>query len=329
MIEFKTLNQRDDWNEVVRASPYGTIFHTFEWIEILEKQYKIQKIPLGIFENGDLIGIFPSFFQRKAFLKILVSPLHEAATPYGGPIVDKNKINDVITLFDTYSEFADYYDITFAPKYNLNEKQHDTSHFVERKTYILNLDHPLDLIWKNLNKKCRNAIRKAENNNITVVEGDSKQDLEDFWKMTEVTFHKWGTKSPISIDYVKAVFDVLYPKKQFKMIFAEHDGERIGGAIILSFADRMYYWQGASYPEYYQFAPNNLIQWYIIEWALKNGFRTYDMLGANIPSIAKFKGSFGGDLVKYSYIQKSHSPIADAGRRAYVWWRKNVRQDLV
>ncbi len=329
MIEFGVLDKRSEWNDVVWESPYGTVFHTFEWMDILEKQYKVKKRTLGIFENEELIGVFPTFLQRKAFLKILTSPLHETATPYGGPIVENNKLNDVIQAFDTYSECADYYDITFSPKYNLSQYLQNNFNFVERYTYILNLDQPLDLIWENLNKKCRNAIRKAKKNDVTIVEGNSKKDLEDFWRMTEVTFHKWGTESPISIDYTKAVYNAFFPEEQFKIIFAEHDGERIGGAIFLCFADRIYYWQGASYPEYYRFAPNNLIQWHIIEWAVKNGFRTYDMLGANIPSIANFKGSFGGDLVKYSYIQKSHSPMATAGRQTYIWWRKNIRRDLI
>lgn len=331
MITLKMLDERErtTWDEIVRASPYGTIFHTFEWMDILERQYKVQKIPLGIFENGDLIGVFPAFLQRKGLIKILVSPLHEAATPYGGPVVESDKLKDVIHAFDTYSKCADYYDVTFPPKYVLSGNIQDNFEFNERHTYILNLDQPVDLIWTNLNKKCRNAIRKAEKSDVTIVEGDSKKDLEYFWKMTDITFQKWGTESPISIDYTNAVFDILFPMGQFKLIFAERDGKHIGGAIFLCFADRIYYWQGASYPEYYQYAPNNLIQWHIIRWAVRNGFKTYDMLGANIPSIAKFKSSFGGNLINYSYIQKSHSSVADAGRWAYVWWRKNVRRDLV
>ncbi|MBP2144642.1 lipid II:glycine glycyltransferase (peptidoglycan interpeptide bridge formation enzyme) [Methanofollis sp. W23] len=328
MIKFEMLDDGDEWNRVVRASPYGTVFHTFEWMDVLEQQYKVQKIPLGIFENGDLIGVFPAFLQRKGIFNILVSPLHEAATPYAGPVVGNNKLSDVIRAFDIYSECADYYDITFSPGYVYDDNVLENLDFQERYTYILNLDQSIDIIWKNLNKKCRNAIRKAKKSDVTIVEGNSQRDLEDFWEMIEVTFQKWDTESPISVDYTRAVYDAFSQNEQFKMIFAERDGERIGGAIFLCFADKIYYWQGASYPDYYRYAPNNLIQWHIIQWAVQNGFRIYDMLGANIPSIAKFKSSFGGDLVSYSYLYKSHSSLADAGRGAYVWWRKNVKRDL-
>lgn len=330
MITLKMLDDgmKDLWNGIVEESPRGTIFHTFEWMDLLGEEFGVKKIPLGIFEDEDLIGVFPAFLQRKGPFKILVSPVHESATPYGGPLVQETKLYDVLQAFDTYSRCADYYDITFSPEYTLNGEIRNNFEFNDRNTYILNLDRPVDVIWQKLNKKCRNAVRKAEKHDVSIIEGNSKKDLDDFWKMTDVTFQKWGTESPISIDYTKAVFDIFFPRNQFKLIFAEHDGKHIGGAIFLCLADRIYYWQGASYPDYYHLAPNNLIQWYIICWAIKNGFKTYDMLGANIPSIAKFKGSFGGDLVNYSYIDKSHSSLASAGRGAYVWWRKNVRRDL-
>lgn len=321
--------ERTAWDDIVRASPYGTIFHTFAWMNILERQYNVQKMPIGIFENEDLIGVFPTFLQKKGLFDLLISPLHEAATPYGGPVVEPDKLNDVLEAFDKYSKRADYYDITLSPEYELRENLLNGIECKERHTYVLNLARPVEAIWASLNKKCRNAVRKAEKSDVTIVEGHSKTDLDAFWKMTDITFQKWGTKSPISIDYTRAVFDALFPPGQLKLVFAEHEGKQIGGAIFLCFADRIYYWQGASYPEYYQYAPNNLIQWHIITWALKNGFVKYDMLGANIPSIAKFKSSFGGDLINYFYIQKSHSSVAGAGRRAYVWWRKNVRKDLV
>lgn len=330
MITLKMLDEgkKDLWNGIVAASPHGTIFHTFEWMDLLEKEFGVKKIPLGIFENEDLVGVFPAFLQRKGIFKILVSPLHEAATPYGGPIVQETRLYDAIQAFDTYSRCADYYDITLSPKYTLNGDIWNNFEFDDRNTYILNLDRPVDAVWQTLNKKCRNAVRKAEKHEVSIFEGNSKKDIEDFWEMTDVTFQKSGTESPISIDYTKAVYDTFFPRDQFKLIFAEHDGKRIGGAIFLCLADRIYYWQGASYPDYYLLAPNNLIQWYIISWAIKNGFKTYDMLGANIPSIAKFKSSFGGDRINYSYIHKSHSSLANVGRGAYVWWRKNVRQDL-
>lgn len=329
MIELKIFegNKLKEWNNIAKESPYGTIFHTLEWMEVLERVHCVQKLSLGIYKKDELIGIFPAFSRRKGFIELITSPLREAATPYGGPIIKENLLKEAILAFDEFTKDASYVDITFSPKLSLNDEILSNYNYDERFTYILNLNQAKDDIWKNLNKKCRNAVRKAEKSNVRIIEGDKKAYLEEYYKMVEDTYKKSNTKPPISIKYYKTVFEVLYPDN-LKVLFAEYDGKLIAGAIFPYFYDRIYYWDGASYPEYNNVAPNNLIQWHLIGWAVENEFKIYDMIGANIPSIAKFKASFGGDLVRYFYIYKFNSVLAKYGRKSYIWWRKNVRKDL-
>jgi lipid II:glycine glycyltransferase (peptidoglycan interpeptide bridge formation enzyme) len=330
MIKLKIIEGQEpkEWNEIVKESSYGTIFHTLEWMGILEKTYKVKKLPIGIYEKDELIGIFPAFLQRKGILKLITSPLREAATPYGGPLIKETLLKEVTLAFDRFTKNVGYADVTFSPKLNLNSEILRSSNYEERFTYILNLDRNVDDIWKNLNKKCRNMIRKAEKSNVKIIEGDKKECLEEYYKTVEDTYKKSNMKPPISMKYYQMVFDVLYQKKQLKVLFAEYDGKVVAGAIFPYFDNRIYYWDGASYQEYNKVAPNNLIQWHLIEWAVENGFKVYDMIGANIPSIAKFKASFGGDMVKYFYVYKFNSMLAKYGRSAYVWWRKSIRKDL-
>ena len=330
MIELKILekNELKEWNKIVRESPYGTIFHTLNWMEILERTYNVKKLPIGIYQDDKQIGVFPAFLQRKGIFKLFASPLREAATPYGGPIIKENFLKGVFLAFDKFTKNMGYVDVTFSPKMNLDYEILRNYSYEERFTYILNLDPGIDDIWKNLNKKCRNMIRKAEKSNVEIIEGDKKECLEEYYKMVEDTYKKSNTKPPISMKYYQMVFDVLYPKKQLKVLFAEYEGELRAGAIFPYFDNRIYYWDGASYQEYNKVAPNNLIQWHLIEWAVENEFKVYDMIGANIPSIAKFKASFGGDMVKYFYVYKFNSVLAKYGRSAYVWWRKSIRKDL-
>lgn len=329
LIELKILekNELKEWNRIVKESSYGTIFHTLEWMEILTKIFKVKELHLGIYKNNELIGVFPAFLQRKGIFKLITSPLREAATPYGGPII-KESLKGVLSAFDKFTKPIGYVDVTFSPKLNLNSEILKNYNYEERFTYILNLEQEIDDIWKNLKKKCRNAIRKAEKSNVTIIEGDKKEYLEEYYKMVEDTYKKSNIKPPISMKYYQMVFDVLYPKKQLKVLFAEYDGKLVAGAIFPYFDNRIYYWDGASYREYNKVAPNNLIQWHLIQWAVENEFKIYDMVGANIPSIAKFKASFGGDMLKYFYVYKFNSVLAKYGRCAYVWWRKNIKKDL-
>ena len=329
MIELKILEERElkEWNKIVGESPYGTIFHTLEWMEILEKTYKVKKLPLGIYEKEELIGVLPAFLQRKGIFKLITSPLREAATPYGGPIIKESLLRDVTLAFDKFTKSIGYVDVTFSPKMRLDYEILKKYNYEERFTYILNLDQDIDNVWKNLNKKCRNMIRKAEKSDVKIIEGDKKEYLEEYYKMVEDAYKKSNIKPPISTKYYKILFEALYPNN-LKILFAEYDGRLIAGAIFPYFEDRIYYWDGASHQEYNKVAPNNLIQWHLIEWAVENRFKVYDMIGANIPSIAKFKASFGGDRIGYFYVYKFNSAWAKYGRKAYVWWRKSIRKDL-
>ena len=61
MIELKVVEREEleEWDNIVKGSPYGTIFHTLEWMEILEKTFKVEKLQLGIYKSNELVGVFP------------------------------------------------------------------------------------------------------------------------------------------------------------------------------------------------------------------------------------------------------------------------------
>lgn len=88
----------------------------------------------------------------------------------------------------------------------------------------------------------------------------------------------------------------------------------------------MYFLDGASLREYQKLRANNLIQWHIISWAASNGLRTYDMVGANIPSIARFKRGFGGIEVQYPYFQMARGFLGKIGYRLYQRYRPVLKR---
>jgi len=326
MIELELLKDKTEWNEFVSASRYGTLFHTWEWISLLEDIYKVKKLPIGIFEKDNLIGVFPTFIQKKVFLKLAMSPLHTAATPYGGPLplrgtLPKNILEEFEEFLRDYA--TDYIEFLAVPGIEIENLLRESNYiFRERMTYILDLTKGVDVIWKNLEQRCRRAIRKAKKNNVEIVEGENKKQLNEFYKMTEDTYKKWGKKPPISREYFRKVWDLFHDKKRVKFLFAKYEGRLIAGAIFPIYRDDVYYWNGGAYREYYRVAPNNLIHWHLIEWALNNGLKKYDMVGADIPSIAKFKASFSGEKVRHIYAYKFKSPLAKIGRKVYEKWKK-------
>jgi len=66
------------------------------------------------------------------------------------------------------------------------------------------------------------------------------------------------------------------------------------------------------------YSANNLMNWHGLRSCCLRGLEAFDFGGANMPSLAAFKASFGAELKTYSNIVRTHSPLG----RAAVWLKE-------
>src|SRR4030067_3227207 len=86
-INLADKTELEKWDEIVKSSPYGTIFHTIEWLRIAEKHTNSRIYPF-IGKNGnEIVGIFPIFYRKIGLTKMVFSPPPKTAIPYMGPIL--------------------------------------------------------------------------------------------------------------------------------------------------------------------------------------------------------------------------------------------------
>jgi len=171
-----------------------------------------------------------------------------------------------------------------------------------RTTYILDLEPDEGVMWKKLKKECRNRVRKAEKEGVQVHEVPSPEFFRTYWEMAKDVYAKSRRPPAIPLEFFVRLWDRLRPKGRIRVLVAEHKGEPIASLISLIHRDTVYDWDGVSYLKAYKLAANNLLEWEIIRWASREGFRRYDMLGADIPGVARFKASFGPRLEAYPYL---------------------------
>ncbi len=293
----------EEWDAMVKKSKHGTIFHTDSWLKILYRNFDCKPIKLMAVNRGrDIIGIFPIYKFKKHFFKIRKSPFPDVETPYGGPLALNG---EVINLFmEEIKKTKGSHYFIFSPTYNFNK---DFKNYKKEKlkTFILDLTPNLDDLWKNLDKKARNEVRKAKKNNVTIFETKESKFINDYYQMLYSTFKRTNANILPKKFYLD-IFETFKEKNQVKLVFAKYKNKLISGAMFLIFKGRINYWTGASLKEFLSLNPNNLIQWYIIKWAKENNLKEYDLQGANIPRIAKFKSGWGGKLVEYPrYVKKT------------------------
>jgi CelD/BcsL family acetyltransferase involved in cellulose biosynthesis len=321
VLELRRLadSEADSWDRAVARFAGGTVFHTYDWMTTVGRLFCVEKLPLGVFQDGQMVGVFPTFCARKGILRVLASPLGGWATYYGGPLVDAPRQSAVLKAFDAllHQGRIDYAEIRY-PHLSAVEALREQGYYVEEKhTYVLTLDQPIDQLWRGMKSACRRAVRKAQRSRVEVIEPDRKDFLTDYYELAKDTYRKSNRLPPLSERQLEIVWDTLKEKNRVKVLLARHGGRMIAGAIFLLFEDRIYYWDGAACRDGLPMRPNNLIHWTLIEWAASHGYQTYDMLGANIPSIARFKQTFGCELRPFCYAYKSLSWRATLGRALY------------
>jgi hypothetical protein len=284
------------WDNLVYKLGNGMIFHTTSWLNIIEETLGIKKHLFGIYKNNKLFDIFPFFMKKIGPLNFIWSP-PVAQTLYGG-CLRESSVFHVLKIINNYNPI--YANIFFVP--GLYAKSNERGYFEkEAHTCVIDLTLSLDELWKNLNKKCRNSVRKSQDNKVKIVEGDL-DDLDKYYAIL-----KNSKRMIMPIKFYRRVFET-YPKN-IKFLLAKYKNRIISGSIFILFKKRAYYWDNASLLKFLKYAPNNLVQWHFIEWASENKFKDYDMLGATIPGLERFKLSFGGKLVPYKCLYRGPFPL--------------------
>jgi hypothetical protein len=309
-IEIKSVDltalssdDRDSINEVLTKSSNATVFHSIEWNEVLIDEFGLQIILLLATKGEQPAGLY-SFSVDGAVCR---SPATSLESVYGGPISmgDNRIIAELLRDAERFQKIA-WFDIWTPAMYDISPLIEMSYSYSEMYTSILNLQKPEEELWAGLNQKKRNKIRKAQKNDVIIVEGDTSL-VDEYYEMIVSAF----TRARINIlpkTFYKRVIESLGPKGIARLVLAKHDGRFIAGAIFLLHKNTAYYWHGASHREYLSLAPNDLIQWEHIKWARERGYKNYDLVRVEpgrLPGIANFKMSFGGETVPCYHLQKA------------------------
>ncbi|MEL4304426.1 GNAT family N-acetyltransferase [Methanococcoides sp. LMO-2] len=308
------------WDDIVAQSPQGTIVHEISWLRIIEKHTNSNLHLLIGCLGSEIIAAIPLFSKKKYFLNGFYSPISGAMIQHLGPIfpnydslkqdkkeyyfrefclkldhyLNSNKKSDFIlietspNLLDARPFVWNRYDVT--PKYN----------------YVKNIED-LDSTWNDLKKQIRKNILNCEKNDVEVYEGN----LEDYNFIIESLSRRLSEQEvelPPSKDYFLDLYHKYYPDN-LKIFMAKYDGNPVTGIIATTYKDKISIWVGATRTDTKGIYPVDLIQWKIMEWGHKMGYKYCEIQGANMPSISYFKSRYNFDLEIYYSAKKENRKV--------------------
>lgn len=274
---------KNQWNKVVNHSKLGSIFHQYEWLHAIEQTMPYQPRYIVVSKANNLIGVFPNFIIKTPKLPIKI--LFSIEPGYGGPLYTKYE-KDIIPMmleeipkictdriiahhilsdnpgFSRYQLLLDKYNYRFNLRYATS-----IIHLQQRS--YKDIYHNYDRRKKRNLKNIKNVGCQIKEESITL------EKLQQFYKgYQQVMKRVQGTIYPFT--FFKKLKERI-PKK-LKLFTANIDTQPIGSHLYLIDKKRNTFiaWLLDIQPKNQQFHPSELLHDYAIQYALNNGFKTYD-----------------------------------------------------
>jgi lipid II:glycine glycyltransferase (peptidoglycan interpeptide bridge formation enzyme) len=215
-------------------------------------------------------------------------------------------------FFDFQKAMDEYFKSEFNPDYimiNTSPELNDSRPFMwsgydvqPMYTYLIDLTNGIDSLWNSLKKELRRDIQKTEaDENLKIEVGD----FEHYKKIYDLVCRRYKDQERIvnvPKDYLIEIYKNF--KDNIRVVPAFYKNEIISGEIQILFKDKMTGWIGVPKTNLEYISPNALIQWKSLDYAIKNGMKYYEEMGANTERLCKYKSKFNPSLKMYFSIKK-------------------------
>lgn len=183
-------------------------------------------------------------------------------------------------------------------------------------------------IFAELHQKTRYNVRLATKKGVVIKEG-TRDDLKAFHEIMIET----GERDNFiirSLEYFEKMYDEMAPN-HMKLLMAYHDDKPISGIIPIMYGNKVWYLYGASSNKHRNLMPNYLLQWTMIQEAIKMGADMYDFRGVSGVvdeshpqyGLYRFKKGFNADFTEF--IGEIYIPYKPLVYKLYKFSEKTFR----
>lgn len=316
------------WNDVVRRSTCGSVFHRYEWIDAVETGLDQTARHLVVEKDGNTIGLLPNFVMD--IDKTPFRRLSSAYPGFGGPVVTTD-VEESLSLFtEAVPELCGGRTVvhqirgldTKYLRYNNVLQSEGYQPFRRECRFLLDLTQGYDEIMDGMSRTRRKGIRRGRETEYEVVEEEiTTANLERFYGVYEQVMNRVdGDVYPFSF------FEQLQRMdSRLLLLTIRIDGEYAGGFLeLLDEEQNSVHGFFAAVPqEYFGDHASELLYDHVIQWGIDHGYETYDFGSTNANfenGVFRFKEGFGGQMVPILIWERGCSPlwkVLKAGRSIY------------
>lgn len=197
------------------------------------------------------------------------------------------------------------------------------------RTFILDLAPPIEELRKNLDKKWRNQLTRAEKNGLKIVVGNGIDEYRTFCRMYDEMRKRKAFETTVDVEEFARLQQDLPQHHRMRILICEQQGVPVAGLVVSAMGDSAIYVLGATSDEGLNAKGAYLLQWTLIQWLKENGFKSYDLGGIDPegnPGVYSFKRGLAGiDLYQLPPLVACNSVVSSTIVRASLAAQRVVR----
>lgn len=316
-----TSDDRDQWDSYVEQSPYASLFHRYDALEVLSEHAEAPLHPLVGFKGQEPVGLFPVFEVSKGPLTAAFSPPPRLAVPFLGPaLLNLGKLKQR-KAERRHRRFVDgcLERVTeeIGPRYtkfglgcaydDIRPFKWNDYRLTPWYTYLLDLTGGPEIIER-FSSDARRNIRDGDGVSFAIEEAGveaAERIIRQVRRRHENQNRPFGPTAA----YVADLYERL-PEGTVRPYVCRVEGEFVGGIVALEDDDTVYRWQGGVRPETdTDLAVNDHLDWRVMRSAIDRGLAAYDLVGAGTPRINEYKAKFNPEVRTFFTVEHGTWPV--------------------
>lgn len=316
------------WQKLVDESPYATWFQTQEAYQFYAaNKQEMTPFACGVERDGELRAVcvgyvtkehcrIKQFYTRRAII-------------IGGPLIADSANEDDIArmLYAIQQPYRLIAQSPYRPTWRTEPIYIETRNFHDYSRwkevfeacgfdYQPHLNFHIDttteeIAQSNIGKHRWKYIRLSIRDGATMVENPTIEQVRECYELLK-ELYTTRVKTPL---FSWNFFEKLYYQPNARYLLVELEGKIVGGTVCVCLPNKALYEWFVCGNDYYRkgIRPSSVATWYGMQYAARNGYPLFDLMGAGKPDepygVRDFKAEFGGKLVEHGRFLCIRKPL--------------------
>jgi len=287
----ETAADRDAWDAFVATHPAATHYHRAGWQRIIERTYRNPTVYLMARDRGEVAGLLPL-----ALVSGFPSATHLVSLPYLGyaGLCARAPEAAEALLAEAERQRARF-GARYVELHNLAPHAGEAAPLTtntDKLRMVLALESDPERLWKRLDAKVRNQVRKATKSGLRIEVGGAEF-IEPFYAAFAENMRDLG--SPVHrIGLFRELFSAFPDDTRLFMVFK--DEVAVGGAVLVRHKGLAEVPWASSRREFFSMCPNNLLYWEILRDCCTRGIAEFDFgRSTRASGTFRFKEQWGAE----------------------------------